>query len=210
MPSTMRIERSRRNFVDATNRYDAKRDRLVRCARRLGENGNASKVSVTDVTHEMGITRGLFYYYFSSKDELNTAVADSYVEDLMSSIDKAMRGMVEDRMEAVHIVAKCLHDWQYAEEGGYRPMQHVLTEIGMHDHVRLAASEALAKLFIKHGLAVDYGRIGDEQLVQRVRLVTMGMLGEVHLHEDEVVDNIADAACAALRFRRHRRLKDEE
>ena len=68
---TMRAERSRRNFSDEANRYDAKRERLVRCARRLAEQGDAAKVSVTDITSEMGITRGLFYYYFEGKEALN-------------------------------------------------------------------------------------------------------------------------------------------
>ena len=56
MTPAMRIERTRRNFTDESNRYDAKRERLVRCARELAERGNAAKVSVTDVTSEMGIT----------------------------------------------------------------------------------------------------------------------------------------------------------
>lgn len=207
MPSTMRVERARRNFVDETNRYDAKRDRLVRCARKLGEEGNASKVSVTDVTHEMGITRGLFYYYFGSKDELNRAVADSYISDLVQAVDAALCEPTDDRCEAIRAMVACVWAWQYADEGGYRPMQHVLTEIGMHDYVRREVSEALAQMLIDNGFVIDYGKGGDEQLTRRVRLVTMGLLGEVHLHEDETIDELADAACAALRYRRRRKTK---
>lgn len=209
MPSTMRVERARRNFFDEANRYDAKRDRLVRCARKLGEEGNASKVSVTDVTHEMGITRGLFYYYFGSKGELYHAIADSYLIDLMQEVEKAMSEQTDDRSEAVRAIVACMYAWQYADDGGYRPMQHVLTEIGMHDYVRCTASELLAQTLIDNGLVSDYGKGGDGQLMRRVRLVTMGLLGEVYLHEDESVDELADAACAALRYRRHRKAKDD-
>ena len=209
MPSTMKSERARRNFVDATNRYDAKRDRLVSCARKLGEEGNAARVSVTDITHEMGITRGLFYYYFSSKDELYYAIADSYVADLMESAKAAMQEVATDRNEAIRALVASLYAWQYDEAGGYRPMQHALTELGMHDYVRRVASEQLAQLLVEQGLVVDYGRSGDGQLIRRVRLVTMGLLGEVHLHEEEAIDEVADAACAALRYRRHRKQQEE-
>lgn len=209
MPSKMRIERSRRNFADETNRYDAKREALVRCARKLGEEGNAAKVSVTDITQAMGITRGLFYYYFSGKEELNCAIADSYVDDMIKDVRAALDAPMEDRVDTVRAIVACVRNLQYEEDGGYRPLNHVLTEIDMHNYVRCTASEKLAEILIEQGLVVDYGKGGQEHLMRRARLITLGLLGELHLHEDETVDELADAVCAALRYRR-RRAKSEQ
>lgn len=205
MPSTMRTERNRRNFSNESNRYDVKRDRLVRCAREIGEQNNAARVSVTDVTDKMGITRGLFYYYFSSKDELNQAIADSYVADLQESVMQALEGCDDDRADCMRAIAGGVRGWLYAEDGAYQPMQHVLNEIHLHDYVRRGVSDMLADLMIERGLVIDYGKAGAAQLHRRARFVATGMLSEAHLNPDETTDELADAACAALRYRRHRR-----
>ena len=209
MPSTMRVERNRRKFTDESNRYDAKRDRLVRCARDLGERGTAAKVSVTDVTDQMGITRGLFYYYFGSKDELNCAIAESYVDDLQQSVEAALEGVDDDRGDAMRAIAGSVRAWMYNEQGEWTPMHHVLTEVHLHSYARQKASTMLAHLLIERGLVIDYGKAGPNQLLRRARFVASGLLAEAYLFVDETADELADAACAALRYRRHRKAREE-
>jgi AcrR family transcriptional regulator len=199
----MRVERTRRNFSDESNRYDAKRDRLVLCARKLGEEGNAGKVSVTDVTSEMGITRGLFYYYFGGKDDLNRAIADTYVHDLEISVNKAMDGC-ESREDAVSSMVEAVFAWLYEEDGGSRPMLHVLAEIGLSDYTWASATDMLAYVIVNHGLLSDYGRHGEEALVERARFVALGIVGEGRLNAGASVDVISDAVCSALRYRKRR------
>ena len=188
MPS-MRIERTRRKFVDETNRYDAKRDRLIHCARELGEQGNAAKVSVTDITSAMGITRGLFYYYFGGKTELNESIVESYVDDLRASVIEAC-SHTETREDAVRAIVTCVYNWFF-------------------EYARLRASEELASLLISEGLLAKYGKCGDEALFDRARFVMTGILGEVRLRPTASLENISDAACAALRYRKRRVPQDE-
>ena len=207
MPA-MRIERTRRNFTDETNRYDAKRDRLIRCARELGEQGNAAKVSVTDITSKMGITRGLFYYYFGGKNELNESIVESYVDDLRTSAIEACAN-AETREDAIQAIVVCVYNWLFDENGKPLPMGHVLKEMNLVEYARLRASDELATLAIREGLLVKYGKGGDEALYDRARFVMTGILGEVRLRPDTSLENIADAACAALRYRKRRMAQDE-
>ena len=201
MTSTMRIERSRRNFTDESNRYDAKRDRLVMCARRLGEEGDAGKVSVTDVTSAMGITRGLFYYYFGGKDELSQAVADTYVYDLEVAINKALSDE-KTREESVCAIVEAVLNWLYDAEGNERPMLHVLSEIGLSDYAWTSAADMLTYVIVRKGLLTDYGRHGEEALVERARFIALGIVGEGRLNATAPVDVMADAVCSALRYRK--------
>ena len=204
MPSTMRVERARRRFTDESNRYDIKRNRLVRHARELGERGNAAKISVTDITQSVGITRGLFYYYFGGKEDLNIAIADTYISDLEEAIDASIDANTDDRVEVVEAIVSNVCAWNYEEDGTPRPMQHVLREIGMHDYVCRETASMLAELLIQDGFVTDYGKMGADRLMHRVRFVMMGLVGEAHLHPDVTVEELVETTCAALRFR-HRR-----
>jgi AcrR family transcriptional regulator len=200
----MRIERARRKFTNESNRYDVKRERLVMCARTLGEQGNAAKVSVTDVTNEMGITRGLFYYYFGGKSELNYAVADTYVNDVLGKVTQVVEEHPDVREEAVAGIVDAVREWMFDEAGNERPMLHVLKEISLEEYVYACVANGIAKIMCDRGLLTDYGRLGDEALLVRARLVTYGILGEARLEQEESASVQAEAACAALRYRKRR------
>ncbi len=203
MASTMRVERTRRNFADESNRYDAKRERLVQCARELAEQGNAAKVSITDVTSVMGITRGLFYYYFGGKEELSKTVSMTYVTDLLDQVRQATE-QVETREDAVRAIVECVHAWLYDEQGERRPMWHVLDEMNTEDLVQANAADGLGAIVLDRGLLTDYNKVGDEALAERARFVAMGILGECRLNGNASVELISDAACSALRYRKRR------
>lgn len=207
MTSTMRVERARRNFVDEANRYDAKRDRLVRCARDLAERGSAAKVSVTDVTSAMGITRGLFYYYFGGKEELNESIAVSYAEDLMASIAKRC-DTLDDREAAVRSIVECVHEWLYEEDGSKCQMWHVLAETGLQDYLSIRVSNELATYLVEHGLLAKYGRGDDDALYEHARFVAIGILGELRLQPEVPISRVGDVTCAALRYRKRRSSQD--
>lgn len=200
----MRIERARRKFTNESNRYDVKRERLVMCARTLGEQGNAAKVSVTDVTNEMGITRGLFYYYFGGKSELNCAVADTYVNDVLGKVSQVVGEHSDVREEAVAGIVDVVREWMFDEAGNERPMLHVLKEISLEEYVYASVANGIAKIMCDSGLLTDYGRLGDEALLVRARLVAYGVLGEARLEQEESASVQAEAACAALRYRKRR------
>lgn len=204
MPA-MRTERPRRNFADEANRYDAKRDRLVRCARDLAERGDASKVSVTDITTEMGITRGLFYYYFSGKEELNESIVQTYLQDLLQMISEECRSY-DDREAAIYAIVKGIRAWLYDDEGQKRPMWHVLAEMGLGNYTWKLTCEAVADVIVQQGLLTKYGKVDDNALLSHANLVANGILGECSLHPEASVDSICEAACASLRYRKRRTL----
>lgn len=204
MASVMRIERTRRKFTDESNRYDVKRERLVLCARTLGEQGNAAKVSVTDVTGEMGITRGLFYYYFGGRTELNAAVAETYVSDLFKAIAEGDLDEMESREAAIEHIVACVRNWFHDEQGNERPMVHVLKEIKLEEKIYATVGDELARYMCDHGLLTDYGKMGEETLLVRARLVAYGILTEARLENETPLAAQVDAACAALRYRKRR------
>ncbi len=60
--------------------------KLVVAARELYETKGASSISVKDIADHAGVTRSLFYHYFSNKSAITGAVLDSYVKDYVEAI----------------------------------------------------------------------------------------------------------------------------
>lgn len=60
---------------------EQRRREILICARDLFETRGIARTSVQDITNATGVTRSLFYYYFSDKDALVEAVLDYYTDD---------------------------------------------------------------------------------------------------------------------------------
>ncbi|WP_130812868.1 TetR/AcrR family transcriptional regulator [Olsenella sp. Marseille-P4559] len=57
----------------------ARREQVIAATRSLYEERGIDCVSVKDIADRAGITRSLFYHYFSSRDEVTDAILDDYV-----------------------------------------------------------------------------------------------------------------------------------
>lgn len=74
-----------------TKKPDERREEIVQAARELiGQNGFA-KTTISDIAQRIGIAKGLFYYYFRTKDEVMNAVVDEYI----SETSEVVRHIVE-------------------------------------------------------------------------------------------------------------------
>lgn len=203
MSPAAKKERTRRNFTNKSNRYDAKRERLVLCARGLAEDGDARKVSVTDVTSAMGITRGLFYYYFDGKDELYQSISNSYVSDLMKAIVEACASC-ETREESLHAIVTSVDAWLFDENGDKRPMWQVVQQMKRMGATMAAASEGIANYIMENDLLAKTARQPDEVLAEHARFVATGILGEAMREPRVNLELLSATACAALRYRKRR------
>ena len=58
-------------------RGDARRDAIVQAARKVCLEKGFSKITVSDIASEVGMTRSLFYHYFEDKEAVADAVEPS-------------------------------------------------------------------------------------------------------------------------------------
>lgn len=68
------------------SRSDQRRAQIIAVARDLYERNGLTRTSVRDITDEVGVTRSLFYHYFSDKDDLTSAVLDSMIDDYIEAL----------------------------------------------------------------------------------------------------------------------------
>lgn len=78
---------------------------IVNAARELYEEKGLSKTSVQDITNRVGVTRTLFYHYFTDKEAVTSAVLDDYVSDFIEALQywnaQRQTGNIEHALDSI-------------------------------------------------------------------------------------------------------------
>jgi AcrR family transcriptional regulator len=74
-----------------TRRKATRRDELIAAALRCFGASGVAGTSVDDIVREAGVAKGTFYLYFTTKDEVVTAVAERLVERIGADMDAGLR-----------------------------------------------------------------------------------------------------------------------
>lgn len=136
-------------------RLGGKPGEIVVVARRMFEEAGVAATKMTAVADAVGMSRGLVYYYFPSKDRLVDAVVDDYVEDMVES------AMVWNELrlfgDTPGSLRKCVQSFRRAlfDANGPRPMIVVLEELGIRDEFDTRAIKETAT-YLYECVAVEY------------------------------------------------------
>ncbi|KFI92861.1 TetR-type transcriptional regulator [Bifidobacterium saguini DSM 23967] len=77
------------NFEERrASRGDVRREAIVRAARKICLEKGFSKITVSDIAGEVGMTRSLFYHYFPDKDAVADAVLDDVIDEILNRLDQ--------------------------------------------------------------------------------------------------------------------------
>ena len=66
------------------------RERLVRCGVELLTEKGFASTGIDEVLKRVGVPKGSFYHYFSSKDEFGQAVVDGYARYIANKLDRCL------------------------------------------------------------------------------------------------------------------------
>jgi AcrR family transcriptional regulator len=100
-----------------TPRGRERRDQLMVCAARLFAERGYHPTSVADIVAALGVGKGVFYWYFASKDELLTELLKASNHDLRKRQQHAIEG-VEDPVRRIEHGIRASLDW-FAEHREY-------------------------------------------------------------------------------------------
>jgi len=64
-----------------TKNPEERRKEIISVARELFEEQGVINTKIRDIVKKIGVSQGLFYYYFKSKDEVVTAVMEQIIEE---------------------------------------------------------------------------------------------------------------------------------
>lgn len=71
---------------------EQRRNEFVEAAEKLFRKNGIVDTTVSAIVSEMNVAKGLFYYYFNSKDDVIEAISEKY--------NQAFRGMMQDSLDA--------------------------------------------------------------------------------------------------------------
>ncbi|MDA8381067.1 MAG: TetR/AcrR family transcriptional regulator [Actinomycetota bacterium] len=181
-----------------TRRGRARRDQLVDfAARRFAENGYHS-TSVTDIVNGLGVGKGVFYWYFASKDELFCEI----LADAQRSLRRRQQQAIADEDDPVRRLEQGMRasiTWLGAHPHLFALVQLATSEERFAGMVRAGEDVAVADTarHVKEGMAT--GRIpgGDPFAVAHAVLgVTNHLTRALVVERGEKPDDVADAAVA--------------
>ncbi len=72
------------------------KERITEQSKALFEKKGFTETSIQDIVDALGVTKGTFYYYFSSKEELLMDIHIRYIENLLSLQDKILSDETKD------------------------------------------------------------------------------------------------------------------
>lgn len=116
------------------------RSRLVDAAREVFEEKGFLDVRISDIAERAGVSHGLFYHYFDSKQQIFRELAASVDQDLIDTmdviLDPASTASPDERLRA----ALHLHFERYRDDA---QMMGVIEEVSRYDEGVDAAREAM-------------------------------------------------------------------
>lgn len=177
-----------------------RREQIVQAALSLYERKGIDKTSVKDMTDAAGITRSLFYHYFSRKEDVTDAVLDRYVEGFAAEVRRWNEGRTEgDVAGALHDSVKLLRGLLF-ERDAFRLL--LLKDENASLYLRFAerSAEVIAR-YLTDETAADYARLHTieiSRVYESFYLLVFGLIGYLRQKPDADDEVIADLIADTL------------
>ncbi len=176
--------------------------KIIESSIRLFERRGFAETSIQDIVETLGVTKGTFYYYFSSKEELLMDIHLSYIDGLIARQEEILRDASASASAKIRgIISLLIHDIQ---------CQGLSAKVFFRE-MKTLSEEKLMQIVPKR----DLFRLNTEQLVKEgikngefrpdldPAIVTFGILGMANwsyqwfqpggrLTEDAVSDMFVD------------------
>ncbi|GKV67385.1 MULTISPECIES: TetR/AcrR family transcriptional regulator [unclassified Sporosarcina] len=108
------------------------KDKITKASILLFEEKGFSETSIQDIVEALGVTKGTYYYYFTSKEQLLMEIHLDYISDLLKRQQTILESAnLSCRKKLEEIIALLIHDIQDKGPSGrvfFREMRHLIEE----------------------------------------------------------------------------------
>jgi len=171
---------------------------LISCAAKLFAERGYHPTSVADIVDAIGVGKGVFYWYFASKDELLTELLKSANHDLRKRQQQAI-GDEADPVRRIELGIRASIAWFHAHREYFAIIQFAATDETFAPVLARNREISIADTIrhLKDGIVEGTIRDGDpEMLAQSIHGVVAELTRAHILERDESVDLVADHAVA--------------
>ena len=170
-------------------------------ARRFAHNGY-HPTSVADVVDAVGVGKGVFYWYFSSKEELFVEILRD-AQYAMRKRQQALIGAEPDPVRRIELGMLASMEWFSENRHIFNLFQFAATEDAFEPTLREGQDVALADAMrhVKEGMTEGRLRDGDPFLVTNAIVGVSNQLArEFIFHRNDPPREVAEAASAFLLY----------
>ena len=89
------------------------KDEIVKNSLKLFERKGFSETSIQDIVDSIGVTKGTFYYYYTSKESLLMEIHLLYIDNLLKKQRVIMQTVDSFREQLAETVTLIIHDMKY-------------------------------------------------------------------------------------------------
>jgi AcrR family transcriptional regulator len=108
------------------------KEKLTEHAVRLFDDKGFTVTSIQDIVESIGVTKGTFYYYFSSKEELLREIHMRYIDGLLSKQERVLRdkgtSYREKLFDIIHLSIVDIKEQGASAKVFFREMRHLSNE----------------------------------------------------------------------------------
>lgn len=186
-------------------RSDDRRAQIISVARDLYERNGLTRTSVQNITDEVGVTRSLFYHYFSDKDALTSAVLDSMIDDYIEALtywnEERQIGHIDEALLSVIKIVRL----------GLSENDSLYSALTSHENAALYLDFANrvahhTATYLIETTVQDYEKLHEiriSHLYETFYVLILGVIGYLRTHPDADDAVIADVIAQTLYMDRH-------
>jgi AcrR family transcriptional regulator len=181
-----------------TPRGQERREQLISCAARLFAERGYHPTSVADIVAALGVGKGVFYWYFTSKDELLTELLKASNHELRKRQQLAI-GSESDPVRRIELGIRSTINWFHEHRDYFAIIQFAATDETFAPVLARNREISIADTIrhLKDGIVEGTIHDGDpNMLAQAIHGVVAELTRSYVLERDEPVDRVADLAVA--------------
>jgi AcrR family transcriptional regulator len=166
---------------------------------RFAENGY-HPTSVAEIVTGLGVGKGVFYWYFQSKEELFLEILREAQTDLRRAQKQAITD-IDDPVRRIELGIRATMAWSAAHRDVYKLTQFAATETRFTPALRKGQDIAIGDTMthVREGIARGVLRDIDPESIALSMLGVTGQLVRTFIHERGAEpDEVADAAIAFI------------
>ena len=164
----------------------ARRESIVSAARELFETQGLKGTNIQDITVHAGITRSLFYHYFSDKRAVTDAVIDTFVDEYIDDVNRwSQVYVIGDRESAVFGLLKIMRTHFFSENPFLISLNDPCNS-ALHVSMVNKASERTAR-FVISSFMKNYCASHDldiNHLYETLYVLFLGLFNYLYAHPD--------------------------